>query len=165
MPTFGPTLGQSMKTILFRYPFEAKDHPEIHATLLDFRRFGEVHPVIKEVRIVGEATALHTRYFVQEEVKVGGWLKMKPRYFVDVTAPDPGKLILYKSRIMGIMKLEIRLSMTPPDAQGKIELLEEVKVSRIPLMTGMFLKVFRDAHILTYDALRERLARNSALHP
>lgn len=153
-----------MKTLTLRHPFEAKDQPEIHATMLDFRLFGQVHPLMVAVTLVGESQPGVNTYDVREEAKVGGWLKMKPRYTVHVHEPILQQRIDYQARVMGIMQLEIAISYTNPDENGRFELLETVRVSRIPLITGMFLKVFRQAHTQAFANLRQQLtAKKSEL--
>jgi hypothetical protein len=146
-----------MKTVTFRHPFEAKHQPEIHATMLDFRLFGNVHPLMVSVTLVGHPQPGVTTYTVREETKIGGWLKMKPRYDVHVSEPSRNQLIAYQARMMGFMRLHIEISFTAPDAQGQIELLEKVQVSRVPLLTGMFLKIFGEAHAQAFANLREQL--------
>jgi hypothetical protein len=163
-PSFVFPTRKAMKTLTLRHSFEAKDQPEIHATMLDFRLFGEVHPLMVAVTLIGESQPGIKTYDVREETKVGEWLKMKPRYTVHVSEPILQQRIDYKARVMGIMQLEIAITYTNPDEDGRFELLETVRVSQIPLLTGIFLKVFRQAHTQAFAHLRQQLtAKKSEL--
>ena len=148
----------NMKTLSFRHSFEAKHQPEIHATMLDFRLFGNVHPLMVDVKLIAAHPSGESEFDVKEETKVGGWLKMKPRYTVFVSEPVPNEKIFYRSRVMGIMQLNIDITYSETNSSGQFELIETVHVSRIPLITKMFLKIFGEAHTQAFANLRQHLA-------
>lgn len=146
-----------MKTLVYRHSFAVKHQPEIHATMVDFRLFGAVHPFMVDVNLVATHPSGESEFDVKEETTVGGWIKMKPRYTVFVSEPLPNQKIRYRSRIMGIMQLNIDITYSETNSSGQFELIETVHVSRIPLMTKMFLKIFAKAHTQAFANLRQQL--------
>lgn len=151
-----------MKLFTLRHSFEARDHADIYATLKDFRRFGAVHPLMKSVTLVASTTDGVSTYDVREEVKLGGWLPAKPHYLVHVHESIAGEKILMTSRINAILRLRIQLSFSIA-ADGKIDLVEQVEVSRVPILTRMFVKIFTEAHTTAFINLRNQLSGKSIL--
>jgi hypothetical protein len=145
----------AMKKIILRHLFRSADRAKIHAVIADFEQFGAFHPLMQQVALVERMSPYLARYDVQEEAKLFGWLKMKPRYQVVVETAAAHDGVVYTSKIMGIMQLRIDLTLL--DERGQLWVLETVEVSRIPLLTKIFLDMFSDAHKETFARLRNEL--------
>lgn len=146
---------KKMKTITLRHPFAPEHRPQIHAIVTDFLQFGAFHPLIKQVDSLAIDAIEDAIYDIKEEVVLFGWLKMKPQYRVFVEKSVEHDRVVYKSMIMGIMRLRIEFSFLQDEEQ--FWLIEKVQVSRIPLITKIFLDIFSPAHLATFAKIRQHL--------
>lgn len=146
-----------MKTVILRHLFKAKDKGEIYATMLDFRRFGAFHPLMKSVKLVGRANNDEATYFVNEELPLGRWIKLKPKYTIYSMEIKSKQTIQLSAKVNGFFKLRVTISFTEPDTASNMELLETVELSQIPILTNFFLRVFREAHTSAFSRFRKQL--------
>ena len=149
-----------MKTITLRHPFAPHHRPQIHAIVADFVQFGTFHPLIKQVDSITIDAIQDKIYDIKEEAVLFGWLKTKPNYRVFVEASADDDRVVYKSMIMGLMRLRIEFSFLQEEQQ--LWLIEKVDVSTIPLITKIFLDIFSPAHQATVAKIGEHLNAQKA---
>ncbi len=145
-----------MKSITLRHPFAPEHRSQIHAIVADFVQFGGFHPLIKQVDSITIDTIQDKIYDIKEEAVLFGWLKTKPSYRVFVEVSADHDRVVYKSMIMGLMRLRIEFSFLQDEQQ--LWLMEEVEVSSIPLITKTFLNVFAPAHQSTFAKVAQHLS-------
>ncbi len=145
-----------MKTLTLRHAFPIGAESELVSYLIDFEKFGTVHPLIRKVVLRRRLDSVNASYDVSEEAKLFGWLKMKPRYRVHVQNDAAQSHVTYRATIMGIMRLKIHITWL--EEAGILWVIEQVEVSSILLLTRMFLDVFEPAHLETFARMRQAIA-------
>lgn len=144
------------KTITLKHLFDGKPE-DVYEHIFNFKKFGEIHPYMKEVTVLSKIEPLSTKYEVKEEAILFGFLKTKPVYEVEVIELVALKHIHYFSHIKGAILLNIDFIFPKNSSNTSFELIEEVEIKGNPLLIAYFVSILKKAHLQTFENLREKL--------
>lgn len=144
------------KTILLNHSFDGKVEA-VYDYILDFKKFGEIHPYMKEVTELSKIEPNSTNYEVKEEALLLGFLKTKPVYEVEVIELEAQKHIRYFSHIKGTILLNIDFIFPKNDTKNTFNLTERVEIKGNPLLIAYFASILKKAHLQTFENLRKKL--------
>lgn len=144
------------KIILLNHSFDRKIE-DVYDYILDFKKFGEIHPFMKEVIVLSKAEPFSTNYEVKEEALLLGFLKTKPVYEVDVIELEAQKHIRYFSHIKGSILLNIDFIFPENSSNTAFDLTERVEIKGNPLLIAYFASILKKAHLQTFENLRKQL--------
>jgi hypothetical protein len=113
------------KTILLNHSFDGKIEA-VYDYILDFKKFGEIHPYMKEVTDLSKIKPNSTNYEVKEEAFLLGFLKTKPIYEVEVIELEAQKHVRYFSHIKGAILLNIDFIFRENHTKNAFNLTERV---------------------------------------
>lgn len=146
-----------MKTFTLLHEFPETQRASLWATVADFSELAKHHPLMKKV-IELEPEAGGKRWCkVWEEAEIRPWLKMRPVYKIQTEVLEPSKRVAYRTKIMGLMRLTITITLGESNAQGRFEVEEQVQVTQLPIATKLFTQVFTPAHQNLFQTLRNNL--------
>lgn len=144
------------KTILLNHSFDGKVEA-VYDYILDFKKFGEIHPYMKEVIELSKIEPNSINYEVKEEAILLGFLKTKPVYEVEVIELEAQKHIRYFSHIKGTILLNIDFIFPENDTKNTFNLTERVEIKGNPLPIAYFASILKKAHLQTFENLRKKL--------
>ncbi|GAB2637061.1 hypothetical protein GCM10027035_33450 [Emticicia sediminis] len=144
------------KTILLNHSFDGKIEA-VYDYILDFKKFGEIHPYMKEVTELSKIEPNSTNYEVKEEALLLGFLKTKPIYEVEVIELEAKKHVRYFSHIKGAILLTIDFLFPENDTKNTFDLTERVEIKGNPLLIAYFASILKKAHLQTFENLRKKL--------
>jgi hypothetical protein len=144
------------KIFLLNHSFDRKIEG-IYDYILDFKKFGEIHPYMKEVTELSKIEPNCTNYEVKEEALLLGFLKTKPVYEVEVIELEAQKHIRYFSHIKGAILLNIDFVFSENDTKNTFDLIERVEIKGNPLLIAYFASILKKAHLETFENLRRQL--------
>lgn len=144
------------KTILLNHSFDGKIEA-VYDYILDFKKFGEIHPYMKEVTELSKIEPNSTHYEVKEEALLLGFLKTKPIYEVEVIELEAQKHIRYFSHIKGAILLNIDFVFRENDTKNTIDLTERVEIKGNSLLIAYFASILKKAHLQTFENLKKKL--------
>lgn len=144
------------KTILLNHSFDGKVEA-VYDYILDFKKFGEIHPYMKEVIELSKIEPNSINYEVKEEAILLGFLKTKPVYEVEVIELEAQKHIRYFSHIKGTILLNIDFIFPENDTKNTFNLTERVEIKGNPLLIAYFASILKKAHLQTFENLRKKL--------
>lgn len=110
----------------------------------DFRKYGQLHPFMKEVSIVLDKSPEFIEYEVCEELKLLGFIKYCPNYKVKVFEKNKYRHIVYTSEVKKGVFLTINLYFT--ESNGIVNFREDIEVSGNPIIVSVFLRIVKNAH-------------------
>ena|SRR6218665_1610398 len=120
-------------------PFEL-----VYNSLLDFKKFGALHPCMKQVDLTEQQSG-SCIYSIKEEVWLFGFVKIKPRYLAQVTELDKNKCLQYTSQVKKDVHLDIRFYFfKKPD--GALEVTEDIELRCNRLAGLVFLRILERSH-------------------
>jgi len=136
---------------------EHKLYPDfklVFSTLLDLRKFGLIHPYMKEVVLTEEVSSKVKTYFICEEVYFLGLIKTKPQYHATVFELEAGKHIRYTSHVKKHVFLQVDFYFDQPSSKHLI--VREEIVSKANYLVGkIFLNIIKKAHLHFFENLKK----------
>lgn len=127
----------------------------IYQALLDFSKFGEMHPNIRKVSITNHQHPDFIEYAVEEEFVFFGIFRNYPRYQAKVTEVEKHKHLRYSA----VVKKSVTLTINFFFSENKNTLLvtENIEISSNKLVAMVFGKILRKAHIQVFGNLKKAL--------
>lgn len=141
----------SSQTLVLEHTFNLNLY-EVYAAVANFERFASLHPVMTSVKVITTSLPDFIEYAVEEEMRVLGILVMKPKYNARVTEVEKLKQVRYTSQVKKGIFLTINFHFSQKENRSIIR--EEIVVSGNKLITAMFLKILKKAHLTTFERLR-----------
>ncbi len=133
------------------------DVSTLYQHFYDLRKYGELHPFMKEVTVVDDKSPEYIEYDVCEELRLLGFIKYCPNYKVKVYEKDKYKHILYTSEVKKGIFLTINLYFT--ETEGKTYFREKIEVSGNKIVVSVFMKILKNAHEKLYRIIKQDLCR------
>ena len=131
-----------------------KDFDFVYAHLLDFKKFGSIHPYMVEVKEL-EQTPEFIEYRIKERrVMVLGIIPMWPVYTAKVFEVEKGKHIRYTSPVQKGVDLVIDLTLTHTNDVTRVN--EEIVVTCNAIIAKVFLGIMRKAHLELFEKLEDK---------
>lgn len=135
----------------------------IYPALLDFKKFGEIHPYMKEVKLIKDNLPEFTEYSIVEEVYFLGFIKNNPTYTAKVFEVEKNKRIRYTSPVKKSIFLTIDISFSS-NKNGTLLVTEEFEIGCNKLMGLVFKNILVKAHLKFFQNLKELLQKNREEH-
>jgi hypothetical protein len=131
---------------------------DIYEYISDLRKFGEIHPYMKEVKIISDAPNISCTLFqIKEETTLLGFLKIKPEYEAEVMSIKNKKKVIYFSVIQNRIILKINFTFEENLLKNNILLTEQIELNGNALLIAYFASILKKAHLLTFENLRKKL--------
>jgi hypothetical protein len=141
-------------TLELAYTFDR--HPEfVYDSLLDFRKFGSLHPYMQQIEIVADNSPEFIEYGVHEELYVFGFIKMKPRYTAKAFEIEKNRHVQYTSQVRKNVFLRIDFILSLHAESGAVNLQEVITLDCNKFIGRIFLGILRRAHDQLFQNLRE----------
>lgn len=131
----------------------------IYQTLLDFKKFGQIHSYIQDVKVIQSNSPNYIEYRIFEEVYLFGFIKNKPIYDVKVYEIERNKHIRYVSQVKKNISLTIDFKLSK-GINSNIDIEEQFTVKANPVIAPIFLHILKKAHLRFFENLR-RILLNS----
>ncbi len=131
----------------------------VYEYILDFRKFGEIHPYMVEVNELSKTASNGIKYEVKEETVLLGFLKMKPEYKAEVIEMEPHKHIQYLSNVKGGIVLVIDFMFTEDKNLNRVVVLENIQVKGNRFLIAYFMSILQKAHLQLFDNLARQLKK------
>ena len=128
----------------------------VYASLLDFKKFGEVHPVITKVTILKENLPEYVEYSMEEEIYLLGFIKNRPKYTTKVTEVEKNKHIRYTSPVKSFIFLTVDVTFSV-DKTGFLQVTESFEIKSNKLMGLLFKNILTKAHLQFFKNLKKVL--------
>ena len=128
----------------------------VYSTLLDFKKFGEVHPVITRVTVIDEKLPEYVEYSVEEEIYLLGFIKNQPRYTAKVIEVEKNKHIRYTSPVKSSIFLSIDFTFSFNN-KGLLVVTETFEIKSNKLIALAFKAILHKVHIQFFDKLKKIL--------
>jgi len=144
------------KALLLYHSFDGK-FDDVYEHILDFKKFGEIHPLMKKVTELSKIGPNSINYEVNEEALLLGFLKIKPVYEVEVIELEAQKHIRYFSHIKSAILLNIDFVFPENGSNTTFNLTERVEIKGNPLLIAYFAAILKKAHLQTFENLRKQL--------
>lgn len=133
------------------------NHPEIiYNALLDFKKFGELHPNMTDVRILKDNSPEYIAYNIVEEIYLLGFIKNHPRYTAKVMELIKDKHIRYTSQVKKNIFLSIDFTFSK-NSNGSIIVNEDIALQSNKLVGRVFLNILKKAHLKFFEKLKDLL--------
>lgn len=144
------------QTLIIKEEFKI-DIGTLYDHFYDFRKYGQLHPFMKEVKLVLDNSPEFIEYEVCEELKLLGLIKYCPNYKVRVFEKNKYRHIIYTSEVKKGVCLTINLYFT--ESRGIIRFREDIEVTGNPIIVSVFLRIVKNAHDKLYRIIKESLCR------
>lgn len=133
------------------------DFTLVYESIADFRKFGELHPYMVEVRQLSKTTRDGIEYSVKEELLLLGFLKMHPQYKAEVIEITKNKHVQYLSNVKGGIVLVIDFTFSFDENRREVGVSEEITITGNRLLIVYFSTILQKAHLQLFDNLATRL--------
>lgn len=131
-----------------------KDFDFVYTHLLDFKKFGSIHPYMVKVEEL-EQTPEFIEYRIKERrVMVLGIIPMWPVYTAKVFEVEKGRHIRYTSPVQKGVDLVIDLTLN--HTNGVTHVNEEIVVTCNAIIAKVFLGIMRKAHLELFEKLGDK---------
>ena len=127
------------------------DH--VYSSLLDLKKFGQLHPYMTSVETLHQKQE-GIEYLVHEQLRLWGFIPMRPIYKATVIEVEKNKHIRYLSEVKNGLFLTIDFIIEHPSTQH-IQLSEYITLEGIRLIHPLFLSLLKKSHALFFDALQK----------
>lgn len=145
------------KTLLLEHSFDGK-FDIIYEYISDLRKFGEIHPYMKEVNELPQKQNISgTLFRIKEEATLFGFLKIKPEYHAEVMSDKSKKLVSYFSVIQERIVLKSNFTFEENLLENKILLVEQIELNGNALLIAYFASILKKTHLQTFENLRKQL--------
>lgn len=146
------------KTIRLEHAFVG-DFAPVYESIADFKKFGELHPYMVEVRQLSKTTHNGMEYSIKEEVLLLGFMKMHPQYKAEVIEIEKNKHIQYVSNVKGGIVLVIDFTFSHDENRRAVLVSEQVNITGNRFLIAYFSTVLQKAHIQLFHTLSTRLTK------
>jgi len=143
------------KTILLDHYFDRK-FDDVYEHILNFKKFGEIHPWMKKVTELSKNEPKSINYKVNEEALLLGFLKIQPTYEVEVIELEAQKHVRYFSHIKSAILLIIDFVFPENVSNTAFNLTERVEIKGNPLLIAYFASILKKTHLQTFENLRKQ---------
>lgn len=144
------------QTLIIKEEFKI-DIGTLYDHFYDLRKYGKLHPFMKEVKLVLDNRPEFIEYEVCEELKLLGVIKFSPNYKVRVFEKNKYRHIVYTSEVRKGVFLTINLYFT--ESMGIIYFREDIDVTGNPIVISVFLRIVKSAHTKLYRIIKQSLCR------
>ena len=128
----------------------------VYTTLLDFKKFGEVHPVITKVTVIKENLPDYIEYSIEEEIYLLGFIKNQPKYTAKVMEVEKNKHIRYTSPVKSFIFLTVDITFSAAK-NGSLLVTESFEIKTNKLMGLIFKNILSKAHLQFFKNLKKVL--------
>lgn len=146
------------KTLHLQHSFNG-ELAAAYESILDFRKFGELHPYMVEVNELSKTATKGIEYQVKEDTVLLGFLKMKPEYKAEVIEIEPNKHVRYVSNVKGGIVLLIDFRFTQGGSPNQVLVSETIEVKGNRLLIAYFMTILKKAHLQLFAALACQLKK------
>jgi hypothetical protein len=146
----------AIKTFLLNHSIDRK-FDDVYEHILDFKKFGKIHPLMKEVTELTKIEPNSINYEVNEEALLLGFLKIKPMYEVEVIELEAQKHIRYFSHIKSAILLNIDFIFPENGSDIAFNLIERVEIKGNYLLIAYFASILKKTHLQTFENIRRQL--------
>lgn len=140
------------KILILNHSFTG-DLARVYDSILDFRKFGQLHPYMVNVHELNKTDMNGMAYKVNEEVLLLGFLKMRPEYNVEVLEIEKDKHVRYVSNVKGGIVLVIDFNFVYDKNTHQVELAEHIVVKGNRWLIAYFITILKKAHLQLFDNL------------
>lgn len=144
------------QTLIIKDDFKV-DISTLYDHFCDFRKYGKLHPFMKEVNVILDKSPEFIEYEVCEELKLLGLITYCPNYKVRVFEKNKHRHIVYTSEVKRGVFLTINLYFT--ENNGIIHFREEIEVTGNRFIVSVFLRIVKNAHDKLYRIIKQNLCR------
>jgi len=135
------------KKLTLERNYRLEGRPErVYESLVDFRKFGALHPHMQQIDIVADHSPDFIEYGIYEELYVFGFIKMKPRYTAKSFGIEKNKHVQYTSQVRKNVFLQIDFRLSVQEETGLVELHELISLDCNKFIGYIFLGILRRAH-------------------
>jgi len=131
------------------------DFEIVYSTLLDFKKFGEIHPYMTEVSIIKEQPE-YIEYNIVEEIYLFGFIKNYPTYTARIMELKKDQHIRYTSPVKKNIFLTVDITFSH-QANGSLLVTEAFEIQSSRLMGRMFGNILKKAHLKFFENLNKLL--------
>lgn len=128
----------------------------VYKALLDFKKFGELHPYMKEVTILKDCSPEYMEYQVVEEIYFFGFIKNHPHYTAKIVETAKDKTIRYTSPVKKNIFLTIDFSFSV-NTHGMLLVNEDIELRCNKIIGIFFSNILKKAHLQFFKNLRNLL--------
>ncbi len=128
----------------------------LYQQFLDLRKYGKHHPVMTDVKIILDNTPEFVEYEINEALKLLGFIKMNPNYKAKVFEIEKGKHLQYTSQVKPSVFLTIDIYFS--ENAGKTKVVENMSVTGNIIITSIFLRILKKAHLGLFKNLSNSLS-------
>ena len=145
------------KTLLLEHPIINGNFDIIYEHIFDLRKFGEIHPYMKEVTELSKTPTDTIKYEIKEETYLLGFFKIKPTYEAEVIELEAKKHIRYYSIIKKSIMLNINFFFPENHTSSHFNITERIELRGNPLLIAYFASILEKAHLQTFENLSKKL--------
>lgn len=151
-------LTMATQTLHLQHSFDS-EFAAVYESILDFKKFGELHPFMIEVNELSKTASNGIEYEVKEETVLLGFLKMKPEYKAEVIEIEPHKHVRYVSNVKGGIVLVIDFRFTQAENPHRVVVSETIEVKGNRLLIAYFMTIVKKAHLQLFENLAHQLKK------
>lgn len=132
-----------------------------YAALLDFKKFGELHPYMTSVEVLNR-TDRAMEYLVHEKLKLWGIIPMSPCYHVITSEVQRNKCICYSSEVKKGLFLTINFTFEENSNHTITQVTEQITLKGMPWVHAVFLSILKKSHQHVFETLQKESASSSS---
>lgn len=126
----------------------------VYDSLMDFKKFGELHPYMKQVDLVLDKRPEFTEYKIVEEVYFFGFIKNQPEYNARVYELEKNKCIQYTSQVKSFIFLTITFHLSE-GKDGAVSIQEEFEIKCNKLIGYIFSDILKKSHARVFENIKK----------
>lgn len=127
---------------------------EVYTSILDFKKFGQLHPYMKSVEVIAQSNNT-MEYIVHEKLKLWGIIPMKPCYQATIVEVEKNKHIRYLSEVKKGLFLTVDFIFEIPSNGQAIQIAEHITLQGNPWVHAVFLSLLRKSHEHVFKSLQK----------
>jgi hypothetical protein len=133
------------------------DFDTVYTSLLDFEKFGQLHPYMKEVKVIKRHSEC-IEYHITEEIYFFGFIKNHPKYTAKVYELEKGKHLRYTSPVKPFIFLTLDIHLS--EKNGRIDVRENIELECMRFIGLIFLNILKKAHLKFFENLRTHMRQD-----
>ena len=126
----------------------------VYNSILDLKKFGELHPYMAEVKIHSNAAPDHIEYEINEKLNLFGIVQLKPNYKAKVIEVVQNRHIQYLSQVKKNIFLTIDFTVTNNKEQEITTVKETIEVRGSKFISMVFLNILKKSHLKVFENLK-----------
>ena len=131
----------------------------VYNSLLDLKKFGELHPHMTGVTIIQNKLPEYIEYNIIEEIYLFGFIRNHPDYNAKVLEIEKNKHIRYTSPVKKNIFLTVDFTFSK-NGKGTLLVTEKIEIKSNKFMGMIFGGILKKAHLKFFDNL-SKLLQNS----